>query len=128
MKSVTQSQPTPHPPLAMDAVLQPSLLEKLRLGGETGSEHITLSAISQHETPVTPNQLVRSLEVVQTNSPFPKLPPYYNLAQNNTSTPVHNRTEKHEAEKKTEVEPHKEDESSFVRQWTTSDFETDSDY
>ena len=110
----------------MDAVLQPSLLEKLRLGEDTSSEHITLSAISQPATPVTPSQLVRSLEVVQTSSPFPKLPPYYNLAQNDTST-AHSSTEQLDTNNKTKAE-HKVDEDSFVRQWTMSDFDTDSDY
>ena len=99
----------------------------MRLGEPTSSEHITLSAISQPATPVTTDQLVRSLHSVQAKSPFPKLPPYYNIEDNTTSPTAEKEEEVGKKAEEEEEVKEEEDTANHIRQWTASDFETDSD-
>lgn len=145
------------PTVAIDAVIKPPLLEKLRLG-HPSNDAILLSTINYPERE-DHRTVAATVSRVQSNSPFPSLPPYYQEKEINTvemeeeqresftsrdsetrriRTRRGNKTETKlssievEREKKggrenKNEEGNQEIDDDFVRPWREDDFPSDSD-
>ena len=78
------------PSVRLNAMLHPSLIEKLRVGTPT-NETISISNINHHEKE-DDTQLAAVVEHVQPHAPFPSLPPYYVIAKEKEETLESNST------------------------------------
>ena len=78
------------PSVPLNAILHPSLIEKLRVGTPT-NETISISNINHNEKE-DDKQLAAVVQHVQSNAPFPSLPPYYIKAKEKEKTLESNST------------------------------------
>ena len=85
------------PSVSLNAVLHPSLIEKLRVGTPT-NETISISNINRNEKE-DDKQLAAVVQHVQSHAPFPSLPPYYinakekeEILESNSTLEKHTKT------------------------------------
>ena len=106
----------------IDALLKPELLEKLRLG-DPKEETILVSTI-RHPEKEDKRELAATASHVQSVSPFPSLPPYY---QERTLSGNYEK-EKSLEDNKIDIKDEKiEDDIDIIRGWRDEDFNTDSE-
>ena len=112
------------PSVDIDALIQPELLEKLRLG-QPREETILVSTIC-HPEREDKRKLAVAMSQVQSDAPFPPLPPYYQERSEKDC-----EREKIELLKYTKKEETvKSDDATtaeWIREWRDEDFNTDSD-
>lgn len=103
----------------IDAVLRPSLMEKLRLGSPS-SNSILLSNINQSVNEED-MELAYRVHKVQSSSPFPPLPHYYLTNKEKDEEPM--KKAGHKCVSKEELS----DTEELTRGWREEDFISESD-